>query len=267
MDKGQVTALWDEADPIPESELSHNRIKNRVLQEGKAIPYLVKLGISDPNGRIYDKKQDKYRQINKFLQYLQEESDFLLQGKESIRAMDFGCGKSYLTFALHDYLTRVLGVQTDFIGLDLKEDVITTCQKTAEELGLQGIRFIQGDINQFAPLDQVDLTVSLHACDTATDAALAQAVKSHSRLILSVPCCHHELAGQIHCPPVKPILEHGILKQRLAEISTDALRAKWDKGPDSARARRAYQEYQEIKSFLGVDPSLEHMLERADCNR
>ena len=144
-----------------------------------------------------------------------------------VKVVDFGCGKSYLTFAIHYYLTEVLGLETDITGLDLKPDVIQTCENVVKKLNLSGIRFLQGDINEFAPLKNVDMTVSLHACDTATDAALAQAVHSNYKLIVSVPCCHHEAAKVIKCKALSPVLEHGILKQRIAETVTDALRAKY----------------------------------------
>ena len=204
----------------------HDKEKKRILPEGKPIGFLVHLGVSDERGNVYKTSRDKYRQINRFLEFIDDLKEYFPKDRP-VKIVDFGCGKSYLTFAIHYYLTNTLGLETDITGLDLKPDVISTCSAIVEKLSLKGIRFLQGDINEFAPLENVDMTVSLHACDTATDAALAQAVHSNSKLIVSVPCCHHEAAKVIACDSVSPILEHGILKQRLSEIATDALRGKY----------------------------------------
>lgn len=204
----------------------HDKEKRRLLPEGEPIGFLVHLGVCDERGNVYKNSRDKYRQINRFLEFIDDLKEHFPKDRP-VKIVDFGCGKSYLTFAIHYYLTEKLGLETDITGLDLKPDVISTCSSIVEKLGLCGIRFLQGDINEFAPLENVDMTVSLHACDTATDAALAQAVHSNSRLIVSVPCCHHEAAKVIECDALSPILEHGILKQRLAEIATDALRGKY----------------------------------------
>lgn len=262
---------------------SHDRNKHRILPN-EPVDFLIRLGITDKNGRVLDKKQDKYRQINRFLEYLEDLSGYFPKDRP-IRVVDFGCGKSYLTFAIHYYFTRVKGLKTDIIGLDLKQDVIALCGSIAEELKLDGIRFLVGDINQFVPIENADLTVSLHACDTATDSALAQAIASNSRMIVSVPCCHHELANQIDCAPLAEITRHGILKHRLADIATDALRASYleaagyqvqvfefieaehtpknlmlravRKNPDGNQ--EAWQRYCAMRDFLSVSPSIERM--------
>ena len=251
---------------------------NRVYEQ------VVRLGIADQNGRIYDKKQDKFRQINRFLECLDDLSAYFPKD-QPVRAVDFGCGKSYLTFAMHYYFTVHKGLETDIIGLDLKEDVISFCSRTVEELGLKGIHFLKGDISQFAPIKDADLTVSLHACDTATDAALAQAIASRSRLILSVPCCHHELARQIECPPLEGITRFGVLNHRLADIATDALRAahleaagyqvqvfefiEAEHTPKNLMMRavlknpagnkEAYKKYCELRDFFRVSPAIERL--------
>ncbi len=286
--KGQVKAVgnWqklsEEAAPVEAQ--SHNRVKHRLIPEGEPVPFLVRLGIADQNGRIYDKKQDKFRQINRFLECLDDLSAYFPKD-QPVRAVDFGCGKSYLTFAMHYYFTVHKGLETDIIGLDLKEDVTSFCSRTVEELGLKGIHFLKGDISQFAPIKDADLTVSLHACDTATDAALAQAIASRSRLILSVPCCHHELARQIECPPLEGITRFGVLNHRLADIATDALRAahleaagyqvqvfefiEAEHTPKNLMMRavlknpagnkEAYKKYCELRDFFRVSPAIERL--------
>lgn len=286
--KGQVKAIgnWKKLseDAAPVEVQSHNRVKQRILPEGEPVPFLIRLGITDKNGRVYDKKQDKFRQINRFLECLDDLSRAFPKNRP-IRVVDFGCGKSYLTFAMHHYFTKEMGMETDIIGLDLKEDVIELCSRTAEELEMEGICFQVGDISQFAPIDNADLTVSLHACDTATDAALAQAIASHSKMILSVPCCHHELAKQIDCPTLEGITRFGVLKHRLADIATDALRAAYleaagyqvqvfefieaEHTPKNLMMRavlknpkgnrEAYQKYCELRDFFQVSPSIEKM--------
>lgn len=286
--KGQVKAIgnWKKLseNAAPVEVQSHNRVKQRILPEGEAVPFLIRLGITDKSGRVYDKKQDKFRQINRFLECLDDLSRAFPKN-QPIRVVDFGCGKSYLTFAMHHYFTREKGLETDITGLDLKEDVIEFCSRTAEELDMKGIRFLVGDISQFAPIENADLTVSLHACDTATDAALAQAMASRSKMILSVPCCHHELARQIDCPPLEGITRFGVLKHRLADIATDALRAAYleaagyqvqvfefieaEHTPKNLMMRavlknprgnrEAYQKYCELRDFFRVSPSIEKM--------
>lgn len=263
--------------------VSHDRSKRRILPDGP-VDFLIRLGITDKNGRVLDKKQDKYRQINRFLEYLEDLAPHYPKDRP-VKVVDFGCGKSYLTFAIHYYFSQVKGMQTDIIGLDLKEDVIELCNQIAADLNLEGIRFLVGDINRFAPIENADLTVSLHACDTATDAALAQAIASNSKTIVSVPCCHHELANQIDCAPLGEITRHGILKHRLADIATDTLRASYleaagyqvqvfefieaehtpknlmlravRKNPKGNR--EAYQKYCALRDFLSVSPSIEKM--------
>lgn len=278
---GSLARLAEEANPS--QAVAHDRSKRRILPDGP-VDFLIRLGITDKNGRVLDKKQDKYRQINRFLEYLEDLSGCYPTDRP-VRVLDFGCGKSYLTFAIHYYFTQVRKVPTDIIGLDLKEDVIALCSSIAEDLSLEGIRFEVGDINRFAPIENADLTVSLRACDTATDAALAQAIASNSKAIVSVPCCHHELANQIDCEPLAEITRHGILKHRLADIATDALRASYLEAAgyqvqvfefieaehtpknlmlravrkNPAGNREAYRKYCALRDFLKVSPSIERM--------
>ncbi|AJY75675.1 class I SAM-dependent methyltransferase [Paenibacillus beijingensis] len=206
----------------PKAE-AHDRQKKRVLAGG-APPFLVELGIMSPEGNVYAKKQDKYRQINRFLEMVSDVLPHLPDGRE-LTIVDFGCGKSYLTFALYHLLAVELDKPVRVIGLDLKEDVIAFCSALAQKLGFDGLRFQVGDIGRFGELESADMVVTLHACDTATDAALAKAVQWEASVILSVPCCQHEAFGQIKSETLSPLLQHGLLKERFAALATDAARA------------------------------------------
>ena len=207
----------------PEQPEGHDRAKNHLLAAGETPPFLIELGILSPDGRILRDMGAKYKQVNRFLEFVRDVLPALPNGP--LHIVDFGCGKSYLTFALHHYLTVTLGRKVTFTGIDLKSEVIQRCAALALRLKADDMRFICGDAHEIMP-ERADLVVSLHACDTATDAALACAIRSKARAILSVPCCHHELSEQIACPPLDILLKHGILKQRLAELATDALRAE-----------------------------------------
>ncbi len=202
---------------------AHNRKKQYIMQEGNPIDFLVELGIMTQQGKVIQSKYDKFRQINRYLEIVSDCLPFLSEGK--LRIIDFGCGKSYLTFALFWFLKQR---QRDIIivGLDLKKDIVEHCNLLAQCLQYQGLHFQVGDIEHWQNQEPIDLVVSLHACDTATDAALAQAVRWNAKVILAVPCCQHELAPQLRDPEQSAILRHGILRERLASIITDALRAE-----------------------------------------
>ncbi len=214
--------------PSKESASSlHNRPKLHLLQEGIPVPFLVHLGVMSAEGKVIAKKSDKFRQINRFLELIEDLLPHLTSENRMIRIVDFGCGKAYLTFALYHYLKFVKLLEVDIIGLDLKQDVIRTCQNLAEKLGYgANLHFQQGDINSCQTEQAVDMVISLHACDTATDAALEKAIRWQSKIILCVPCCQHELYNQIRCAMLTPLLKHGILKERFAALATDALRAQ-----------------------------------------
>lgn len=206
--------------------LEHNRKKNYLLKEGEEIPFLIHLGIMTPKGKVIPSKMDKFRQINRFLEII---DDTLPQFEKDqvIHIVDFGCGKAYLTFAVYHFLQEVKKLQIVLTGVDLKEQVISDCQKLAKGLGYdRNLFFIHGDIGHYHPEGDVDLMISLHACDTATDAALAKAVRWKARVILSVPCCQHELYTQVQNDALQPLLKHGILKERFASLATDAARAQ-----------------------------------------
>lgn len=182
------------------------------------------LGVQGRDGRIIRSKYDKYKQINRFLEFIEDILPALRMDRE-IQIVDFGCGKSYLTFAIYYYLHELMGLDVAITGLDLKQDVIEHCNELSRRYGYQKLRFIKGDIAEYEGLISADMVVTLHACDTATDYALDKAVKWGAKVILSVPCCQHEVNKQIACEELAPILQYGIIKERMSALITDALRA------------------------------------------
>lgn len=206
----------------PKISLSHNRKKKYILEEGIPVPFLIDLGVMTQNGSIVNAHYDKFRQINRFLEYIEDILPSLPTGRE-LRILDFGCGKSYLTFAIYYYLK---GYPVRITGLDLKEDVIRHCNELAVKYGYDKLEFLCGDIAYYDGCSQVDMVVTLHACDTATDYALAKAVGWGAKVILSVPCCQHELNKQMKNDLLSPVLHYGILKERMAALMTDGLRAQ-----------------------------------------
>ncbi len=209
----------------PKISLSHNRKKKYILEEGIPVPFLIDLGVMTQNGNIVNAHYDKFRQINRFLEYIEDILPSLPTGRE-LRILDFGCGKSYLTFAIYYYLKVLKGYPVRITGLDLKEDVIRHCNELAAKYGYDKLEFLCGDIAYYDGCSQVDMVVTLHACDTATDYALAKAVGWGAKVILSVPCCQHELNKQMKNDLLSPVLHYGILKERMAALMTDGLRAQ-----------------------------------------
>ena len=209
----------------PKIFLSHNRKKKYILEEGIPVPFLIDLGVMTQNGNIVNAHYDKFRQINRFLEYIEDILPSLPTGRE-LRILDFGCGKSYLTFAIYYYLKVLKGYPVRITGLDLKEDVIRHCNELAVKYGYDKLEFLCGDIAYYDGCSQVDMVVTLHACDTATDYALAKAVGWGAKVILSVPCCQHELNKQMKNDLLSPVLHYGILKERIAALMTDGLRAQ-----------------------------------------
>lgn len=269
----------------PTASAAHDRAKHRLLPEGEPVPYLVALGVQTPDGRVRAPRRAKFRQVNRFVELVEDIVPTLPEAR--LRVVDFGSGRAYLTFALHDLLTRVHGREVDVLGLDLKQNVVAECEALARRLDARGLRFELGDIAE-ADLTGVDLVVSLHACDTATDVALERAVHAGARVILSVPCCQHELLGQLASETLRPLLRYGTLRERFAAEVTDAararllelagydvqvvefvplehtpknvlLRATRTSRPARDRARLA-AEYRAFADALGIEPTLERLL-------
>ncbi len=225
--KGVSSIREHREENIKKLELSHNRKKNYILDAGEPVPFLVDLGVQTKEGKIVDKKYKKFRQINRFLEFIRDVLPELKKIREEgrpLRIIDFGCGKSYLTFAVYHYLTVMNGWEVEMTGLDLKKDVIRHCSLLAEKYGYENLHFSQGDIQSYEGEERVDMVITLHACDTATDYALDQAVRWGAKVILSVPCCQHELNRQIRNEQLEPLLKYGILKERFSALLTDALR-------------------------------------------
>lgn len=288
--KGVITLL-KKAPTKKRTEELHNRQKNYALSEGKPIPFMIELGLMNGAGKIVPQKYDKFRQINKFLEVVQDVLSQFEEGKE-IRIVDFGCGKAYLTFALYYYLREVKGMDISLTGVDLKEDVIAYCQGVAEKLGYTRLHFCLGDIAGYQSSGEVDMVVALHACNTATDEAIAQALRWGAKIILTAPCCQHELYGQIASPVLDSLLRHGILKERLAALATDAARAdilemmgysaqiiefidsehtpknlmiRAVKGLSKQKQEQAHSRYQTFAHALNIAPALYRLIQEFYC--
>lgn len=222
--KGKLFFQRQAVQSVLERPAGHDRKKQYLLEEGMRIPPLVDLGVLTPEGRVVKAKYDKFKQINRFVELL---NDVLAKNpRETLRIVDFGCGKSYLTFVVYYYVTQILRKKADIVGLDLKEDVIAHCSAVAEKYGYTGLHFRCGDIRDYLADQAPDLVITLHACDTATDYALYHAAQWGSEAILSVPCCQHELNLQVTRDALPPLTDYGILKERLCALATDAVRAK-----------------------------------------
>ncbi len=261
--KGKITIKKKQnVSPRSVETFSHNRKKNYILEEGEPIPFLVDLGVMTQEGKIVHSKFDKFRQINRFLEFIEDISENLPKDRE-MTVLDFGCGKSYLTFAMYYYLHEMKRYDVRIIGLDLKEEVIRRCRELAVRYGYRKLSFLKGDIANYAGTDKIDMVVTLHACDTATDYALEKAVGWEAKVILSVPCCQHELNAQLketaQCKDdrllaLEPIMKYGLLKERMAALVTDGLRAQY-------LERAGY--YVQVLEFIDMEHTPKNILIRA----
>ena len=297
--KGKITVKRKKRQAqVKTADRSHDRKKRHILEEGIPVPFLEDLGVMTGEGRIVPAKADKFRQINRFLEFIEDILPRLDRDRE-LTILDFGCGKSYLTFAMYYYLHELKGYDIRVIGLDLKKDVILHCGELAEKYGYKKLKFLVGDIAQYDGVEQVDMVVTLHACDTATDYALAKAVRWNAQVILSVPCCQHELNGQMTSGGITtsgdiskgaeylaPVMDYGLLKERFAALVTDGLRAKYleSEGYETQvlefidmehtpkniliravrkkkRNKKALEEIKRCEQFLQVTPTLRGLLE------
>lgn len=223
--KGKATVKSKKAACIETQNLEHNRKKQYIIEEGTAVPFMIDLGVMTESGKIIRTRYDKYRQINRFLEFIE---DILpeLPTDRTVHIIDFGCGKSYLTFAMYYYLKVLKHYDIRITELDLKQKVIEDCQALADRYGYDGLQFLCGDIADYNGTDEVDMVVTLHACDTATDYALYKAVKWHASVILSVPCCQHELNRKMQCETLSGAFQYGLIKERTAALMTDAMRGQ-----------------------------------------
>ena len=234
-------------------DMSHDCKKKYVLEEGVPVPFLQDLGVMTQDGKIVRAKSDKFRQINRFLEFIEDILPELDKGRE-LTILDFGCGKSYLTFAMYYYLHELKEYDIRIIGLDLKKEVIRHCNELSEKYGYEKLSFLEGDIADYTGVNKVDMVVTLHACDTATDYALAKAVGWDAKVILSVPCCQHELNRQIRNEVLEPVLRYGLLKERMAALITDGLRAQY-------LEREGYEA--QILEFIDMEHTPKNILIRA----
>lgn len=238
---------------VKEVNYSHNRAKHYILEEGKTVPFLRDLGVMTKTGEIVRTKFDKFRQINRFLEFIEDILPQLPKDRE-VTILDFGCGKSYLTFAMYYYLHELNGYDIRIIGLDLKTDVIEACNQLAKKYGYRKLKFLEGNIADYTGSDEVDMVVTLHACDTATDFALAKAEGWKAKVILPVPCCQHELNGQMANEVLAPLFSYGLIKERMAALVTDSLRAEYLK-------REGYDT--QILEFIDMEHTPKNILIRA----
>lgn len=215
--------------------LSHNNEKNYILKENTPIPFLIKLGVMDKDGNITKEKFNKFRQINRYLEFIEDTLKELQEKKlinDTMKIVDFGCGKSYLTFALYHYLKNIKKMNISITGLDLKDDVITHCNQIAKELNFNDLHFSKGDIKDFKSSDEIDMIFSLHACNIATDYSILKGLELNAKAILAVPCCQSEINQKINQnnkssfkKELSSLANHGILQERFSSLATDALRA------------------------------------------
>lgn len=233
--KGKITELKKKIEQKSEQKTDlkfFQKKKNYLLEEGKPIPFLVMLGVMTSEGKVISSRYDKFRQINRFLEFINDVLPNFKDENRPLRIVDFGCGKSYLTFAVHYFLTEIKHIPCQIEGLDLKQDVIDYCNDMVKKLGLSGLIYHTGNIADYSGKDAPDIVITLHACDTATDFALEYAVEKQAKVILSVPCCQHQInqqLGKSSCEQndLEPLLKWGIIREKFSALLTDALRGEW----------------------------------------
>lgn len=283
--KGLVKLIENKASK-QQGNLLHNRQKNYILPENTPCSFLEILGIMNKDGKVFKEKYDKFRQINKYLEFIRDLEEELRE-KKKLRIIDFGSGKAYLTFALYYYISEVLKLEVEIYGIDLKKDVVEFCNETSKKLGFKNLNFYCGDIKSFDKFENIDMIVSLHACDIATDMAIAHGINWKSKFILVVPCCQHEIFTQIKNDVMSPLLKHGILKERISSLVTDASRGilleasgyevqfvefiDMEHTPKNIMIRavfknkdgqKALEEYNKYKEFWNINPYLESSLKK-----
>lgn len=262
----------------------HNKKKRYILNEDEHIDFLVYLGVMTKDGKVVNSKYNKFRQINKYLELIKPSIDMLPKDRP-LKIVDFGCGKAYLTFALYYYVVKILNMQAEITGLDLKEEVIDYCNKVARELGYDSLEFQKGNIKDYSRTQDVDMVIMLHACDNATDEGIVQSLKFNAKIIIAVPCCQHEFFRQIENENLEPILQFGILKDRMTALATDSLRAQILKAlgfdvtvmefietehtpknlairaiRDGGFNKTEYEKYEKFRDFLDLDPYIERRM-------
>lgn len=251
--KGKITIKKKKQEMACQADLSHNKVKNYILPEGVPVPFLVDLGVQTIDGKTVRSRYDKFRQINRYLEFIADIMP-ILPTERRIRIVDFGCGKSYLTFALYYYMKILCKRDIQVVGLDLKEKVIEECNSLAQKYGYENLNFVCGDVVQYQALEAVDMVVTLHACDTATDYALKKAISWGVKVIFTVPCCQHEVNGQIKNELLQPLLKYGLLKERIAALVTDGIRA-------NLLEEQGYQV--QIMEFIDMEHTPKNILIRA----
>ena len=251
--KGKVTIKKKQIQTEKKVDLSHNKTKKYILQEGTLVPFLVDLGVQTKEGKIVRSNYDKFRQINRYLEFIADIMPILPKDR-TINIIDFGCGKSYLTFALYYYMKILCKRDIQVIGLDLKEKVIEDCNALAVRYGYDKLKFITGDVSTYTGEGNVDMVVTLHACDTATDYAIEKAVKWGAKVIFTVPCCQHEVNMQISNEELQPLLKYGLIKERMSALITDAIRA-------NLLEEMGYQV--QVMEFIDMDHTPKNILIRA----
>lgn len=223
--KGKISFITNKiSKPVKEINLSHNKVKNHLLQDGVFVPFLYELGVMSKDGHVKKERYDKFKQINRFLEFIDDVVPSLPTDRP-VNILDFGCGKSYLTFAVYHFLTVEKHLTVNITGLDLKQDVIEHCNSLAKKLEYRNLTFLNGNIADYEGTADVDMMLTLHACDTATDYALYKAIKWNAKVILSVPCCQHEMNKTIACESLSSLFDYGLIKERTAALFTDAIRA------------------------------------------